>query len=65
MPPRIQPSSPDAWWVATIGVPRDGEHADADRRSHRLVQVKDVESLALEHAPDPKDRAGAEDEVRE
>ena len=39
-------------------LPRDGEDGDADRRRHRLVQVQDVESLALEHAPDPEGSSG-------
>ena len=52
MPSRIQPRSPDAWWVATTGALREGERGDADRRRHRLVEVEHVEPLPLEHAPD-------------
>ena len=41
------------------------EARDADRRRHRLVEVEHVEPLALEHAPDPEERARAEDDVRQ
>src|SRR5215217_2605682 len=41
------------------------ERGDADRRRDRLVQVQDVKPLLLEHAPDPRNRGGAEDDVRE
>ena len=44
---------------------RDREDGDADRRGHRLVQVEEIESLALEHAPDAEERARAEDDVRQ
>ena len=44
---------------------REREHRDADRRGHRLVQMEDVEPLALEHAPDAEERARAEDDVGE
>ena len=52
LPSCSQPSSPDAWNVATIGQSRERERRDADRGRHRLVQVQDVEALALEHALD-------------
>ena len=41
------------------------ERGDARRRRHRLVQVEDVEALPREHTPDPRDRARAEDDVRQ
>ena len=41
------------------------ERGDARRRRHRLVQVQDVEALALERRADAEDRARAEDDVRE
>ncbi len=41
------------------------ERGQADRRRHRLVQVEDVEALALERADDPKVRAGRQHDVRE
>ena len=45
---RIQPSSPLAWNVPTIGPSYERERGDARRRRHRLVQVEHVELLALE-----------------
>ena len=41
------------------------ERADARDRRHRLVQVQQVELLAREHLPDARDRARAEDDVRQ
>ena len=38
---------------------------DADRRRHRLVQVQDIEALALERAFDRRYGARREDDVRE
>ena len=49
-PPRIQPRSPAACQVATIGHVRERERGDADRGRHRLVQVDEVEPL-LARAP--------------
>ena len=46
----IQPRSPLAWNVPTIGPRYERERADARDRRHRLVQVEDVEPLALERA---------------
>ena len=54
MPGFIQPSLPGAWKVATTGHLRQRERRDADRRRHRLVDVEDVEALALERALDPR-----------
>ena len=42
---------------------REGERGDADRRSHRLVQVEDVEAFLLEHTADARHRRRAEDDV--
>ena len=44
---------------------RQGEHRDARHRRHRLVEVEHLEALLLEHALDPEDGAGAEDDVRQ
>ena len=61
----IQPSSPDAWCVATIGaVARASTEMHVTGR-HRLVEVEHVEALLLEHALDPEDGARAEDDVRQ
>ena len=45
----IQPRSPDAWWVATIGQVAIASTVMHGIGRHRLVQVQHVELLPLEH----------------
>ncbi len=44
---------------------RQRGHHDADRGRHRLVQVENVKTLALEHPLDPEHGSRAQGEVRE
>ena len=48
MPSFVQASSPEAWKVADDRAAGEPERADRDRRRHRLVDVEQVEVLALE-----------------
>jgi hypothetical protein len=45
------------------GCVRHGQGGDARDRGHRLVQVEDIEALALEQPLDPHDGGRAEDDV--
>ena len=62
---RSQPRSPDACQVATDRAVPERERRDARNRRHRLVQVQDVEPLALEDPADPEEAARAQDDVRQ
>ena len=43
----------------------EDERRSTDRGRHRLVQMEHVETLALEHAADPAEGTGREDDVRQ
>ena len=45
--------------------PRQGEDRNADGGRHRLVEMEDIEPLALERPPDPEERTRAQDDVRQ
>ena len=65
IPSFIQPSSPDAWWVTTIG-----EVAIASTEMHVTGVIGSCrwstsKRSLPEHAPDAANRPGAEDDVRE